>query len=455
MDTLPATAQDAKPIPPELRGGLPLLGHTVGFLRDTIGLLERARRECGNVAKFRVVGKDMVLLTGPEVHESFFRAPDEQLSPSEAYKMMVPVFGKGVAYDNEPKKMFEQLHMLVPALQDRRMRTYGEIITSEVEQSIADWGEEGVIDFYQYAQSLTNFTSSHCLLGREFRMELTKEFAQVYRDLERGIVPIGYIHPYLPIPAFRRRDRARRRLGEMVSQIIERRRKSGHVAEDFLQTLMDAHYSDGATLTDHEITGMLVAAMFSGHSTSAATSAWTLLELLQHPDTLCDVQAEIDWLFGNGHPVTHQALRDADETEWAVKEALRLHPPLFMLVRVVQQDFDAGGYHIPAGTWCLVSPTIAHGENAIFTDAAKFDPKRYSPDRAEDKKPYAYIPFGIGRHMCLGASFALLQIKAIFAMLLRHYDFELLGDPIESDFHGLVVGPKMPCRVRYRRRRKA
>lgn len=438
---------------PKLRGGLPLLGHTVGFMRDTIGLLEQARRECGAVAQFHVLGRDMVLLTGPEVHESFFRAPDEQLSPSESYKMMVPIFGKGVAYDNEPKRMLEQLHMLIPGLQDRRMQTYGEIIASEVEQSIADWGNEGVMDFYQYTQSLTNFTSSHCLLGHEFRVELTQEFEQVYRDLERGILAIGYINPYLPIPAFRRRDRARARLGAMVSEIIARRRASGQVAEDFLQTLMDARYSDGSALTDHEITGMLVAAMFAGHRTSAAASAWTLLELLQHPDTLRDVQAELDGLFSDGRPVTYQALRDAHETEWAVKEALRLHPPLFMLLRGAQQDFDVAGYHIPAGAWLIVSPTIAQRENALFTDAARFDPKRYSPAREEDKQPYAYIAFGGGHHKCLGSAFALLQIKAIFATLLRHYEFALVGDPIAPDFQGLVVGPRMPCRVRYQRRR--
>src|SRR5262245_17161202 len=173
----PVTVAKMQPAP-KLRGGVPLLGHTIAFMRDPIGLLERARRVCGVVAQFRVAGRDMVLLTGPEVHESFFRAPDEQLSPSEAYKMMVPVFGKGVAYDNEPKRMLEQLHMLVPGLQDRRMRAYGEIIASEVEQSIADWGDEGVIDFYQYTQIVTNFTSSHCLLGHEVRAELTQEFAQ-------------------------------------------------------------------------------------------------------------------------------------------------------------------------------------------------------------------------------------------------------------------------------------
>jgi sterol 14-demethylase len=167
---------------------------------------------------------------------------------------------------------------------------------------------------------------------------------------------------------------------------------------------------------------------------------------------LREVQAEMDRLFGNDQPITYPALRNTNETEWVVKEALRLHPPLFMLLRAVLQDFNAAGYHIPVGTWCIVSPLVAHREEAHFADAARFDPKRYAPGREEDKKPYAYIPFGGGRHVCLGNSFAMLQIKTILAALLRHYDFELFGDPIESDFRGLVIGPKIPCRVRYRRR---
>src|SRR5215469_1406467 len=230
----------------------------------------------------------------------------------------------------------------------------------------------------------------------------------------------------------------------MVSQIVEQRRHSGQSAEDFLQTLMEARYSDGTSLTEHEITGMLVAAMFAGHRTSAATAAWTLLELLQHPDALRDVQAEIDRLQSDDHPASYQALRDASETEWAVKEVVRLHPPLFMLLRVLRQDADFAGYRVSAGTWCIVSPTIAQRDSELFTDALGFDPKRYSPGRAEDKKPYAYVSFGGGRHTCLGSSFALLQIKAIFTMLLRRYEFELYGDPIVPDFQGLVVGPRMP-----------
>ncbi len=81
-----------------------------------------------------------------------------------------------------------------------------------------------------------------------------------------------------------------------------------------------------------------------------------------------------------------------------------------------------------------------------------FDPERFAPPREEDKRDFAFIPFGGGRHKCMGNAFALLQIKAILAILLRRYEFELVEGNVVSDFHGLVVGPKEPCRVRYRRR---
>ncbi len=441
--------------PPLLSRGLPVVGHTVEFVRSTIGLLSRAQRELGSVAAIEIVGKKMVCVFGPEANEAVFRAPDTQLNPSEAYKIMTPIFGKDVVYDAPPEKMGEQLKMLLPALKDRRMRTYGEIVVEEVEQSIAGWGDAGEIDLCEHCRVLTNFTSSHCLLGREFRKGMTEEFAAVYHSLERGVTPVAYLNAHLPLPSFRARDRARVRLEEMVTQIILERRRAGREGEDFLQTLMDARYKSGARLTDHEITGMLVAAMFAGHHTSSVTTAWSIVELVNHPAYLRRVLAELDGAFGEGQEVGFNSLRNIPLTERAVLEVLRLHPPLFMLVRVAMEDFVHAGYFIPKGTWVLTSPTVTHRIPELFADPDAFDPDRFAPPREEDKRDFAFIPFGGGRHKCMGNAFALLQIKAILAILVRRYDFELVNPNVESDFQGLVVGPKEPCRVRYRRRRQA
>jgi sterol 14-demethylase len=440
--------------PPRLTGGLPLLGHLPEFVRSTIGLLFRANRELGEIAAFNVANRRMVALFGPAAHEAVFRAPDTQLSPSEAYKIMTPVFGKDIVYDAPPEKMAEQLKMLLPALKDRRMRTYGEAVVLETEESVGAWGEAGTVDFVEFCRVLTNFTSSRCLLGREFREGMNEEFAAVYHDLEQGVTPIAYLNAHLPLPSFIRRDRARVKMVEMISRIAGARRRERRTGEDFLQTLMESRYSDGRALSDHEITGLLLAGMFAGHHTSSVTTAWTLIELLRNPAALARAVAEIDRVFGGGRPVSHAALRELGFVENAVKESLRLHPPLFMLVRVAKQDFVYKDWFVPAGTWILLSPTVAHRIPAVFPDPDAFDPDRFAPPREEDKRDFAYIPFGGGRHKCLGNAFAILQIKAIMALLLGQYEFELAGDPIESDFHGLVVGPKQPCRLRYRRRER-
>lgn len=253
---------------------------------------------------------------------------------------MTPVFGKDVCYDAPPARTAEQLGMLMPALQDRRMRSYGEIVAREVDLSMDELGDAGSVDFVAYCAKLTNFTSAHCLLGPEFRNELSVEFSKVYCDLEKGIHPIGYLNPYLPIPSLRRRDRARTRLEQMIGAIVKHRQKSGRTGEDFLQTLMDARYKGGAPLSEHEITGMLLAAMFAGHHTSSVTTAWTMIELLRHPYFTRRALAQLERVFVPGVEISYQLLRG---------------PPKWGTPGAVQGLTDLLIMHAP-------SPNDAHGE---------------------------------------------------------------------------------------------
>ncbi|MGZ5685876.1 MAG: cytochrome P450, partial [Usitatibacter sp.] len=368
-------------LPPQLSGGLPLLGHSVEFIRSTVELLFRAQREMGEIAAFNVFNRRMVAVFGPEAQEAVFRAPDSELSPSEAYKIMTPVFGKDIVYDATPERMGEQLKMLLPALKDKRMRTYGEAVVFETEKSVRPWGEAGLVDFVDFCRVLTNFTSSRCLMGKEFREGMSEEFASVYHDLEQGVTPLAYINAHLPIPSFIKRDRARVKMVQMITRIVEARRRDKVEGEDFLQTLMDSRYADGKALTDDEITGMLLAGMFAGHHTSSVTTAWTLIELLQNPEVMRKSVEEVDRVFGGGDPVSHAKLRELTYVENVVKESLRMHPPLFMLVRVAKQDFVYKNWFIAKGTWIVLSPTVAHRMGDVFKEPDRFDPDRYAPPR--------------------------------------------------------------------------
>ncbi len=441
-------------LPPKLAGSLPVVGHMIKFAKNPFLFLMKLRETLGEIGEFRLFHQKMVFLSGPEGNEAFFRAPDEQLDQSAAYKVMTPIFGKGVVFDAPQHKKDQQLKMLMPVLRDKPMRSYSQVIVQEVEGMVAEWGESGEVDLLEFMKQLTIYTSSHCLLGREFRFELNEEFAQIYHDLEQGMTPLAFIFPYLPLPSFKRRDRARVRIEELVTEIIAKREQSDEVHEDAFQLLMDATYDDGSKLTAHEITGMLVGTIFAGHHTTAGTAAWVLIELTRRQELGASVLSELDQLFGVDGEVTFQSLREIPRLENVIKETLRLHPPLIFLIRQVAKDFVYKNFIVKAGKYVCVSPRVSHRIAEIFPNPEQFDPDRYTSERNEDSQPFSWIAFGGGRHKCTGNAFAMLQLKAIFSVLLRRYSFELADDSINyyDDFEQMVVQPKSPCRVKYRKR---
>ena len=440
--------------PPKMPRALPLLGNMLEFGKNPFDYMMRLRNTLGEIGEFRMFHQKMVLMTGPEANEAFFRAPDAQLDQSQAYKIMTPIFGKGVVFDAPLYKKDQQLKMLMPVLRDKPMRGYAQVIVQEVEQMIADWGDTGEIDLLEFMKELTIYTSSHCLLGDEFRYELNEEFAKIYHDLEKGVNPLAFVFPYLPLPVFRRRDKARARLQELVTGIIAKRAQKPEKSEDAFQLLIDASYDDGSRLSAHEITGMLIGTIFAGHHTTAGTAAWTLLELARRPEYMKPVLDELDIHFGADGEVTFQSLREIPVLENVIKEVLRLHPPLIFLIRKVMQDFHFKGYTVKAGKYVCASPRVSHRIADVFPDPEKFDPDRYSEARQEDAKPFSWIAFGGGKHKCTGNAFAMLQLKAIFSILLRRYTFELIDDKdnYQDDFTQMVVQPVSPCRVRYKKR---
>jgi len=188
--------------PPKVSGGAGPNGHLEELRTDPIGLMARVRRECGDVGQFQLAGREVVLLTGAEANEAYFRAPEEILDQAEAYPFMTPIFGEGVVFDAPPERRREMLHN--QALRDKFMRGHAATISAEVDRMVAGWGESGTIDLLDWFAELTIYTSSACLIGKRFRDELDGRFARLYHDLEQGTDAIAYVDPYAPIESFRK-----------------------------------------------------------------------------------------------------------------------------------------------------------------------------------------------------------------------------------------------------------
>ena len=429
-------------------------GHLAEMRVDPIGLLHRVREECGDIGRFRLADRDVVMVSGAEANEQFFRAPDSKLDQAAAYPFMTPIFGKGVVFDASPEERQQMLKN--QALRGDMMRGHAQTIEAEIRRMVDHWGahgqQSGEIDLLDWFAELTIYTTSSCLIGKRFREELDSSFARLYHELERGTDAIAYVDPYADIESFHRRDAAREQLVELVQGIIDRRRARGEVPReerDLLDVLISIDMS-----ADY-ITGIFISMMFAGHHTSSGTAAWALIELMRHPEVMKDVVAELDDLYADGSEISFQALRSIPRLEAALKETLRLHPPLIILLRVVQEEIELAGHTIPPGTLVAASPRVSNRIAEDFPEPDLFDPGRYVDPRQEDlQNRWTWIPFGAGRHRCVGNAFAMMQLKAIFSVILRDYEFEP-AQPLESyrdDVSKMVIQLQQPCRVRYRMR---
>lgn len=329
-----------------------------------------------------------------------------------------------------------------------------------MKEYFSKWSDSGVVDLKYELEHLIILTASRCLLGEEVRNKLFDDVSALFHDLDNGMLPVSVLFPHLPIPAHRRRDKARKKLADIFTNIISSRRRSGKSENDMLQCFMDSKYKDGRQTTESEVTGLLIAALFAGQHTSSITSTWTGAYLLCNNKYMSEALDEQKNLMKkHGDKVDHDILSEMEVLYRCIKEALRLHPPLIILLRSSHSDFsvttrEGKQYDIPKGHIVATSPAFANRLPHIYKDPDTYDPDRFAPGREEDKAAgaFSYISFGGGRHGCLGEPFAYLQIKAIWSHLLRNFEFELISPFPEIDWNAMVVGVKGKVMVRYKRR---
>lgn len=448
-----------KRLPPTV-AAWPVFGGLVRFLKGPVVMLREEYPKLGSVFTLNLLNKKITFFIGPDVSAHFFKASESDLSQQEVYQFNVPTFGPGVVFDVDYSVRQEQFRFFTESLRVNKLKGYVDQMVMEAQDYFSKWGDSGEVDLKYELEHLIILTASRCLLGEEVRNKLFDDVSALFHDLDSGMLPISVIFPYLPIPAHRRRDQARQKLSDIFAKIIAARKHTGKSENDMLQSFMDSKYKDGRQTTESEVTGLLIAALFAGQHTSSITSTWTGAYLLSNKKYLSSVLDEqTNLVKKHGNNVDHDILSEMEVLYRCIKEALRLHPPLIMLLRSSHSDFsvktrEGKEYDIPKGHIVATSPAFANRLPHIFKDPDTFDPDRFAPGREEDKVAgaFSYISFGGGRHGCLGEPFAYLQIKAIWSHLLRNFELELVSPFPEIDWNAMVVGVKGKVMVQYKRR---
>lgn len=344
--------------------------------------------------------------------------------------------------------------------------------------SSARWfpGDRGILDVPKAMSELTIYTAATSLQGKEVREKFDSTFADLYHDLDMGFSPINFMLPWAPLPHNRKRDAANKRMTRLYMDIIQQRKAGGSKkdSEDMIWNLMGSAYKGGQQVPDQEIAHMMIALLMAGQHSSASTSSWIVLRLSQNPHITEELFEEQKRLLGEGlPPLTYDNIQKLSLNNQVVKETLRLHAPIHSMMRKVKQPLYVEGtsYTIPTSHVVLSSPGVTARSSEHFVNPEEWSPHRWdSPsnkaEQEEEKIDYGYgvvskgahspyLPFGAGRHRCIGEQFAYLQLGAIIATLVRNLRFKNLEgktDIVQTDYSSLFSQPMRPARIGWERR---
>lgn len=295
---------------------------------------------------------------------------------------------------------------------------------------------------------ITIYTASLSLQGKEVRNKFDSSFAELYHDLDMGFSPINFMFPWAPLPHNRKRDAAQRKMAQLYLDIIQQRREKGDKkeSEDMVWNLMSSVYKDGTKIPDVEIAHMMIALLMAGQHSSSSTGSWIVIRLASRPDLMDELYDEQKRVLGADlPPLTHESLQRLELHSNVIKETLRIHAPIHSIMRAVKSPMPVEGtsYVIPTTHNLLAAPGVTSRDPVYFPEPMLWNPHRWdndltasSDDIKEEKTDYGYglvskganspyLPFGSGRHRCIGEQFAYVQLGAILAALVRKVKFRV------------------------------
>jgi cytochrome P450 len=253
----------------------------------------------------------------------------------------------------------------------------------------------------------------------------------------------------LPLPSTRRFHRRLELLDSILYPLIgERRRSPG--SDDLVGMLVDVRDEDGARLTDKQVRDETISFFIAGHATIASALTWTWYLLSTHPESWRRLRAEVDEVLG-GRPPGAADLPRLRYAGMVVQEAMRLYPPIYLLLRRALADDEVGGYRIPAGADIALCPYVTHRHPGFWDNPEGFDPERFAPELAGRRHRMAFFPFSGGPRRCIGEGFAQLQLPLVVAMVSQRYRLSLLpARPAEVGV-AVTLRPRVPMLMRVER----
>ena len=418
------TAPRIPPSPPLVSW---LGGHLNRFRTGRLDFFTETARAYGDVVKLRFGHRRIYLVSHPELIEQVLVAQNQNFSKHFALRLNPLLLGKGLL-TSEGDFWLRQLRLAQPAFGRNRIAAYGPAMVAAAQRLADSWRPGEHRDLLIDMMRVTLEIAAETLFGSEVTgaagavVEALNVLQRHFLTRFNSLIPTPM---WIPTPANLRHRRAVRRLDEILYGFIRQRRAQNVEKADLLSILLHARdEDDGTRMTDRQVRDEAMTIFLAGHETTALALAWTWYLLAQNPQVEESLVAEWRDVLGGRAPTVADwpKLRFTDKV---VLESMRLYPPAYVVGREALADCTIGDYHVPRGTTVLMSQWVVQRDPRFFDEPAAFRPERWTDAFQKTMPKFAYFPFGGGPRLCIGNTFALMEMALVLPTIGQRFRFTL------------------------------
>jgi cytochrome P450 family 110 len=408
--------------------------------------LEDCVERYGDCFTARIGSMDVVFFSHPQGVADIFNQSDA-LDSGRVQKTLQYSMGNASTLVLDGDRHRKRRQLMMPPLHGERMRVYGEIIQTITKQVAQTWQPGQTMRMLPSMNDLT----LQVILEAVFGLSEGERYEQLKKLLQEFLViAASRIAFALTLAPSLLEDRGlwkpmtgfmnfRKRVDDLLyAEIAERRAHFDADRTDILTLLVSARDEDGQPLTDQELRDELMTMLLAGHDSSAAILSWTLYQIHAHPLVKAKLLAEIESLGTDPDP---NSIARSPYLSAVCNESMRLRPAgPTVAVRITNRPITVQGYDLPAETVLLPSQYLTHHRADVYAEPRLFKPERFIERQFS---PYEFYPFGGGDRRCIGAAFALYEMKIAIATLLTHYQLELAEtSPVKVIRRGVNIAPQ-------------
>ena len=425
-----------------------LLGVTPLTSGDRLRAMTDWAREYGDIYHCRFLGYHVYFLNRPEYIEQVLVTQQRKFMKGRALQANRELFGNGLL-TSEGDFWQRQRKLSQPAFHRARIQSYAQTMVECTQRAMENWKPGETRDIHQDMMALTLDIAARTLFSLEIGEEMGAQIRDALEDLLVVSARPERILKPLRIVSWRTEGRYKRaiaRLDEIVFRIIRDRRASGRDTGDLLSMLLAARDDEGRGMSDQQLRDETMTLLLAGHETTALALSWTWYLLGCNPGVEESMHRELAAALGRKAP-TAEDLPRLPYTEKVMKEAMRLYPPAYVILRLALEPLEIGGYELPAGSSVGISPWVTHHDARYFPEPENFAPERWTEAFMQKLPRFAYIPFGGGPRICIGAQFAMMEAVLVLATVAQKFGIRPEMSEKPELFPSITLRPKNGIRA--------